>query len=156
MNHVQWAFMAEAFRRKEAHEQERLANIITEVFTASQRSLRELLIHLLGLNIGAGKAKTEGSTPYYPFATLVARPEVMEHLLKRNSDNEVEENVLADKGLDELNENLMNLEVGDLEPVFSGQNSNDPYVRWTSEQNLHMLQSMGIDLVDDNDIPKED
>lgn len=157
MNHVQWVFMAKAFKRKEEQEQERLSHTVAEIFKVSQRSLREMLIHLLGLNIGAGRPEPGEPTPYIPLTALITRPEVMEELLKRESDEKHEEEALDSSSLTDVNEGLMNLDLGDLEPVFSGQNSDDPFERWMSEPNMGLMKAIGVELYEgDLDLTKED
>jgi hypothetical protein len=40
----------------------------------------------------------------------------------------------------------MDLDMGDLEPVFQGANSSDPFERWMSKDNVELMKAMGVEL----------
>lgn len=168
LTHSQWLFMAEAFSRREKQEAERQGRLVSAVFKAANRSFRDTLIYLLGLHIGAGKPKKveakEGGesedeedelTPYIPLVGLLAKPELIEELLRREKEEETAAEVLDDENLGELHDQLMNLEAGDLEPIFSGKNSSDPFEQWYSQDNQEMLRAIGVDIVSDDEGTKE-
>ena len=145
---MQWVFMAEAFKKREQEEQERQTKLVTDVYKAATRTFREVLVHIIGSHIGAGE-KVEGEmTPFLPLLPLIANSEVMEELYKRESEGKKEVEVLENEGIDDLNEGLMNLDMGDLEPVFRGENSEDPFERWFAEQNVDTMKAMGVELHD--------
>ena len=148
MSHMQWLIEAKALHKKEIKERDERIKLTKEVYEAASMSFRDILVHILGLNIGAGKQVEGKPVPFIPFMPLVAKPEVVEELMKRESEEIEISNALEDRGLSEVNDALMDLDMGDLEPIFSGKNSDDPIERWMSEDNQRALKEMGIEVKD--------
>lgn len=145
MTHAQWIYMAEVFQRREEKEREERNVLINEVYKASTRGLREMLVRLLGLNIGAGKAEEEGAlTPFIPLVCTMSRSGILEELMKRDEEEEVIVAATNDENVDVVNDALMNLDAGDLEPIFAGQNSENPIERWQSDEHQAMLRALGV------------
>lgn len=151
MNHAQWLFEAFALRKKDELEAKQRSQLAQAVYRESVRAFRETLIHLLGLNIGAGKPNDEAdTTPFIPFLLTFGRHDVVEELMARDAEERLTENALDNEGIDELNMGLSKLEMGDLEPLlFSGANSDDPFERWRSPEHQRLLRDIGIDVVPD-------
>lgn len=146
MSRMQWLIEAVALRKREDEEKKRQSDVVTEVYKAASKTFRETLIHILGVNIGAGKAKEGEPTPYIPLVATMGRGEVIEELLKRESDEKHLTESLDDSNLDKFNEDLMGLDLGDLEPVFSGSNSDDAFERWKAPDNVELMRAMGVEL----------
>lgn len=146
MTYAQWLIEAAALQKREDGEREERQNMALEIYKAAARTFRETLIHVLGANIGAGKAEEGEPTPYIPLMTTLARGEVVEELLKRESDEKQASEVLDDENMDQFAEELMNIDMGDLEPVFKGKNSDDPFERWASKDNVELMKQMGVEL----------
>ena len=155
MSYGQWMFEAAALRRKDRLEREWQQKLTEEIFKSSVKSLREVMIHVLGLHIGAGKGKDGEPTPYIPFALYCGRPEFLEEMIKKDEADEKLVDAL-DQDQDSLHEGLANLDSGDLEPIFSGALSDDPLERWRSKENQEFLKSIGIDLVDNDGNPVQE
>lgn len=149
MNHAQWLFEATALRKKEREEAEKHDHLIRAIFTASRKTLRELLVHILGLNIGAGKPEGDSDlTPYIPLTLYTGRPDVMNEMMEREKNQEKMKDALDNENLDQLNDSLMNLDAGDLEPLFTGALSSDPFERWLAPDNLENLRAVGVEFED--------
>lgn len=153
MSHLDWLFMYESYRKREEEARKERSDIINEVYRASTKAFRDTLIYVTGANYGAGRAKTpDGPTPFIPLLFTFADPEVVEELTKRESEDTVEENVMTNPAIDELNEALMELDDADLEPIFTGANSDDPFERWASKDTQAALRMLGVDTAQDGDL----
>lgn len=143
MTQAQWLFEARALQEKE----EQRAKLISDVMTASLKNLKDLLIVLFGLHIGAKKYSKEEEKdlglPYLPFNMFVARPEVMKEMIERDEEEAARIEAGSDSDLDALNEDLSQLDLGDLEPILEG---GDFFDQWTSDEHLHHLEEIGVDL----------
>jgi hypothetical protein len=177
MTHGQWLFEAQALRKKEEDALKGRDELVSAVFKASHRAFRETLIALLGLFIGAKRKRRpveddattdldedvsddasdveevaaeeeEVRTPFLPLVYYLARPDMLNDMLAEDAEDRAAEEAAEDKNLDLLNEQLMSLEEGDLEPLLTGQLSNDPYERWASPQMQQMLKELGVEVTD--------
>lgn len=155
MNHAQWLYEATILRQKEERDLDR----VREVFKAGANAFREGLVHLLGLNIGAGNPEIlengeKGSSPFVPLIAFCGRPEVVDEMLKKHAEHQATNGEgggpsANNDALGVLNDSLMDLDIGDLEPLFTGINSEDPSERWASEEHQSLLKSLGIDVKKD-------
>lgn len=157
MSHAQWLAQAKIYQIQEQRERESQSKLIEEVFSASIKAFRETLIRILGTNIGAGKPKNpDDPTPFYPMSMIVGRPEVLEELIQREQEELRVTAAVEDPELDKFNDELMNIDFGDIEPLLnSGINSDDPLERWKSDEWQQMLRDMGIEVVGGNDVGVE-
>lgn len=144
MTFAQWYFEAMALAHKERQEEKRLQDYISNSFKSYFRSLHESLIRILGLAVG--KSKEEGGfTPFIPLSHVVAKPEVVEQLKKLGDV----ENATQDEGLDTLNEQLAELDIGDLEPILFGDT--DVLDSWFSPENEALLRALGVEMASDQE-----
>lgn len=148
MSYLQWHVEALAIRRKERDEREERNKLVTDVYKAAYNGLREMAIRILGLHIGAGKAKEGEPTPFRSLLPFIAREGMMEELMAAEADEKTQADALNNPDLDALADSLMDFDVGDLEPLFTGANSDDPDERWNSPEHQAMLRSLGIEIVD--------
>lgn len=157
MTQAQWLFEAMALSKKEKAQRE----FALELFKQGTLTLRTTLIRLLGLDVGVDvvddaeykESHPDAPTPFVPLSMYTGRPEFLKVMLERQEEYR-EAEVARQSGrtadLDKLNEALMNLDVGDLEPIFSGHNSADPFERWNSPETQQMLRDLGISVVEDD------
>lgn len=149
MSYDMWMFEALALRKKEEQWLETMGKVTTEVFQSGFKAFRENVIYLLGLNIGAGQRKEDSDmTPFLPLNMYLGDPGVMKEMLEREKNEEATTKASSDTELDSLNERLMKLEAGDLEPIFTGIHSSDPMERWHSPEYQAMLRDAGIEVVE--------
>lgn len=149
MSYAQWWHEFVSLREKEKKESEAQHKLVEDVYRAAAKTFRDTLIYILGTNIGAGKPKEDGDpTPYIPLVTYIAKPELMEELLNREREEKHAASELENKELDKLNDMFAEMNFGDLEPLFSGKNSDDPEERMKDPEYQQMLREMGLELYD--------
>lgn len=175
MTHAQWVAMGDIFFREEKRQRDAQAGLITHVYSRFFKDLQDTLIYLLGLNLGAGspgdkdEADTKGDvstgdggtsaetrpaetspnaiTPFNPLVVLLARPEMLKVLLGKEGRKE-NETKLNDKETGKLVDALMDIDLGDLEPVVNtGYYSSDPIERWKSPEHQALLKALGVEVV---------
>lgn len=136
MTQAQW--LAEAiFLRKQEKDQLELTR---QVFKEGVKALREVLVSVLGSNIGAGRKKNEdGTSQYLPFVLYVTKPEILDEMIKRDEAGVEAEN----KTLDDLNDFLMGMDDGDLEPLFD---DTEMLRREQAAIDRASLEKLGVDL----------
>lgn len=152
MSHIQWVFEGLALRKKEREERKERMQLVSSVFNESIKAFREIVISLLGLNVGAGTRDEGELSPYIPLINYVAKPELLKAMLDSDAKAEASKSALKDESLDELNKNFMeDFDAGDLEPIFSGILSEDPFERWSSPEHQQDLMNAGVEVLEDGE-----
>ena len=141
MSHAQWQLEYLALREKETEERKERNALIEEVYTLASKTLQEMMIRLLGLNIGTGAQTNEdGRTPYIPLVLTHAAPEMVQRLMDADKAEEAlkDENITKDlEILSELNP------AKDLEKLLNPT----PLEVWHSEEHQALIRSMGVKVV---------
>lgn len=159
MNEAQWLAEYYALREKERTERD---NVIA-IYKASVRGLRDVLIDVLGLRLGAPKkAATAGNngssatkelndsvTSFNPMILYCGRPDVLKQMLEFEEKGPNED---RDQAFDELVDHLSVLDdAGDLEPLDLDELSDNPKTKWSSPYMKKLLREAGVDVDEDVD-----
>ena len=145
----QWLFEYHALRRKERTEGE----LMVEAMKIGARTFRDILIGVLGLDQvapkpageAAGSATTESRPegappPFVPAAFVMGNHHLLNALMEAADKEKQAEAALNDSAFDEFSRKLAAGEVGDLDPVLTGDAAERPY--WQTHEAQEALARM--------------
>lgn len=143
MNHAQWIFEARGLRAKE----ERQTDFAMQVYSASVRALREVLVAVLGLKLGADrKLPTDPADmpdPFTPFVFFASRPETLQKMIEREEAADLLVQKTEDQ-YEEFADALFNFSEGDLEPLLKGKPK-----EFDLEEHKRLMKQLGVTVIDD-------
>jgi hypothetical protein len=154
MNLAQWLFEHKAMRRRDRE----VVDIAGTFMEMGLKSLRELLINLLGLNLvhrSAAEAEAEKRgeelpkdfTPFVPLSFIVGRPDVVSKLQEEYAQADQASRATKDATFDawsrELQRRLESGDMGDMEPILVGPQFESREQEWMA-LNADLLKSLGV------------
>jgi len=154
MTSAQWLFEYESLRERESEQ--------TELVIQTLKSLKHILVSVLGLNLmnGVIKKKDQGEEQedkldevFVPLSLLAGRREVVELMLEKMQSDEVAHDAINDEEFEKMSAAIAKGEdLGDMSPMFDvDEKLNETLTTWFTPVRENELQRLGIKIFEEKE-----